>query len=100
MSALLWGAAIALVGMAFACLWRVEAGPTLQDRLLAVNVVAVKTLVVLVLLAALRGQPFLADVALVYGLLSFVISIAATRLIETGRLAPEPTPAPGPEPEP
>jgi len=89
MTALLWGAAIAVVTLAFACLWRIEVGPTLQDRLLAANVVAVKTLVVLVLLAAARGQAFLADVALVYGLLSFVITLVATRLIETGRFDPE-----------
>jgi multicomponent Na+:H+ antiporter subunit F len=85
-NALLWGASIALVALAFACLWRVDAGPSVQDRILAVNVVGVKTMVVLALLAAIRGPSYLLDVAVVYGLLNFVITIAATRLIETGRL--------------
>jgi len=86
---LFWAAAIALVTFAFACLWRADVGPTIQDRILAVNVVGVKTLVVLALLAAIRGPSYLLDVAIVYGLLNFVITIAATRLIETGRLGRE-----------
>ena len=84
-----WAAAIALLLMAFACLWRADVGPTIQDRILAVNVVGVKTLVVLVLLASIGGHSFLIDVAIVYGLLNFVITIAATRLIETGRFGRE-----------
>jgi multicomponent Na+:H+ antiporter subunit F len=86
---LLWAAGIALLAMAFACLWRADVGPTIQDRILAVNVVGVKTLVVLAVLAVIRGHAFLLDVALVYGLLNFVITIAATRLIETGRFRRE-----------
>ena len=84
-----WAAAIALLLMAFACLWRADVGPTIQDRILAVNVVGVKTLVVLVLLASIGGHDFLIDVAIVYGLLNFVITIAATRFIETGRFGRE-----------
>lgn len=89
MITLFWAAAIALLLMAFACLWRADVGPTIQDRILAVNVVGVKTLVVLVLLASIGGHTFLIDVAMVYGLLNFVITIAATRFIETGRFERE-----------
>ena len=92
MITLFWATAIALLVMAFACLWRADVGPTIQDRILAVNVVGVKTLVVLVLLAAIGGHAFLIDVAIVYGLLNFIITIAATRLIETGRLGREAPP--------
>jgi multicomponent Na+:H+ antiporter subunit F len=85
-TALWWGAATALLTMAFACLWRADRGPTIQDRILAVNVAGTKTVVVLALLAAIAGHAYLIDVALVYGLLNFVITLAATRLIESGRL--------------
>lgn len=87
MTSLLWVVATALLLMAFACLWRADKGPTIQDRILAVNVAGVKTLVVLVLLATIAGHSFLIDVAIVYGLLNFVITLAATRFIESGRLA-------------
>jgi multicomponent Na+:H+ antiporter subunit F len=84
---LLWGTATALLLMAFTCLWRADAGPTIQDRILAVNVAGIKTLVVLALLATIAGHAFLIDVAIVYGLLNFVITLAATRFIESGRLS-------------
>lgn len=90
MTTLLWAAATALLLMAFMCLWRADVGPTIQDRILAVNVAGTKTLVVLVLLAAIAGHAFLIDVAIVYGLLNLVLTLAATRYIESGRFGPEP----------
>jgi multicomponent Na+:H+ antiporter subunit F len=83
---LLWASATAILLMAFVCLWRADAGPTVLDRILAVNVAGTKTLVVLVMLATIAGHAFLIDVAIVYGLLNFVITLAATRFIESGRL--------------
>ena len=81
-----WGLAIFLLVNAFACLWRAYAGPTIVDRMLAVNIVGTKTLVVLVLLALAFRRSLFLDVALVYGLLNFVVTIVATRFLETGRL--------------
>ncbi len=86
MTSFLWGLGILLIVNAFACLWRATAGPTAVDRVLAVNVIGTKTLVVLVLLAMLFAKEMLLDVALVYGLLNFVITITAGRFLETGRL--------------
>jgi multicomponent Na+:H+ antiporter subunit F len=87
MITLLWGTATALLLMAFTCLWRADAGPTIQDRILAVNVAGTKTVVVLALLATIAGHAFLIDVAIVYGLLNFVMTLAATRFIESGRIS-------------
>ena len=86
MDAFFWGLAIFLLVNAFACLWRAYAGPTIVDRLLAVNIVGTKTLVVLVLLTLVFGRALFLDIALVYGLLNFVVTIVATRFLETGRL--------------
>jgi multicomponent Na+:H+ antiporter subunit F len=92
MTGVLWAVATAVVLLAFGCLWRANAGPTLQDRILAVNVVGTKTLLVLAVLAAIAGHGFLLDVAIAYGLLNFVISLAAGRLVETGQLSSEAPP--------
>lgn len=86
MTAFFWGLATFLLLNASACLWRAFRGPTALDRILATNVVATKALVVLVLLGLAFERGLLLDVALVYGLLSFGITIAATRFLETGRL--------------
>lgn len=87
MTTVFWGLGIFLLLNAFACLWRATVGPTVVDRVLAVNIIGTKTLVVLVLLAMIFGRSMLLDVALVYGLLNFVITLAASRFLETGRLS-------------
>lgn len=86
MTALLWGVTIFLLLNAFMCLWRALAGPTVVDRILAINVVGTKTLVALVLLALVAGRGLLLEVALVYGLLNYGVTIVASRFLETGRL--------------
>ena len=86
MTVFFWSLASFLLLNAFACLWRAFAGPTVVDRILATNVVCTKVLVVLVLLGLAFDRSLLLDVALVYGLLNFGITIAATRFLETGRL--------------
>ena len=86
MDAFFWGIAIFLLVNAFACLYRAYAGRTVVDRILAINIVVTKTLVVLVLLATVFGRAMLLDVALIYGLLNFVLTVVATRYIETQRL--------------
>jgi multicomponent Na+:H+ antiporter subunit F len=83
-----WGLAIFLLLNAFACLYRAGVGPTLMDRILAVNVLATQTLVVLVLLGFVLDREVFFTVAFVYALLSFGITLAATRLVEAGRLDP------------
>ena len=89
MQAFFWGIAIFLLVNSFLCLWRAYAGPTVVDRILAVNIVGTKTLVVLVLLASVFGRSLYVDIAFVYGLLNFIVTIAASRYLETGRLKEE-----------
>lgn len=86
MTTFLWGLAVFLLANASLCLLRAYLGPTVADRLLAVNVVGTKTLVVLSLLAFVFHRSLFVDVALIYGLLNFIVTIAAGRLAETGRL--------------
>jgi multicomponent Na+:H+ antiporter subunit F len=89
MNAFFWGLSSFLLVNAFVCLWRAFAGPTVVDRILATNVVCTKSLLVLVLLGLAFERSLLLDVALVYGLLNFGITIAATRFLETGQLKGE-----------
>ena len=77
---------IILVINASLCLYRAARGPTLPDRILAINIVGTKTLVVLVLIAYIFNQPMYLDIALVYGLLNFIITVAAARYMETGKI--------------
>jgi multicomponent Na+:H+ antiporter subunit F len=83
MNVLLWGAVFFLLLNSIACLYRVLAGPVLPDRILGVNVISTHIVVVLVVLAMLLEQGFWIDVAIVYGLLSFTLTLVAGRLVET-----------------
>lgn len=80
----LFGAAI-FVLLAIAMFYRAVAGPTTQDRLLAVNVLGTNTVVILALLAAGLDQPWFLDIALIYALLNFLMAIAISKFtVERG----------------
>jgi multicomponent Na+:H+ antiporter subunit F len=81
----LFASAAALALLALVVLFRVVVGPTMHDRILATNVVGSNTVVILVLLTAAFGEPTFLDVALVYGLLNFLVSIAVSKFtVEQG----------------
>lgn len=72
-------AATLVVVLAVVLLYRVVVGPTIQDRLVAVNVIGTSTVIVLALVAAGLDRPEFLDVAMVYALLNFVLSLAVAR---------------------
>ncbi|MDI7252213.1 MAG: monovalent cation/H+ antiporter complex subunit F, partial [Actinomycetota bacterium] len=67
---------------AFICLYRAAVGPTTQDRVLGVNIVGTKTLVVVVLVTYILAENYFLDVAIVYALLLFVVTVALSRYLE------------------
>ncbi len=75
-----------LIANAFVCLFRAIVGPTLPDRIVAINIVGTKTLVVLVLVAYIFGQHMYIDTAFVYALLNFIVTVAVSRYLEIGGL--------------
>jgi multicomponent Na+:H+ antiporter subunit F len=75
-------AAIFIITNSFLCLFRTIKGPTIQDRLLGINIIGTKTLSVLVLVTFIFNSSFFLDVAIVYGLLNFIITTATSRYLE------------------
>lgn len=79
LSSVFLAAAAALVMLAIVVLYRAVKGPTMQDRVIAVNVLGTNTVVILALLAvALDSESFL-DIALVYALLNFLMAVAISK---------------------
>ncbi len=64
-----------LVGMVL-LLARALIGPTLYDRVLAVNAFGTKTVLVIGLLGYVMGRPDFLDIAMIYTLINFVTTIA------------------------
>lgn len=77
----LLGAAAALVVLATLTMGRVVRGPTVQDRVVAINAVGTTTIVVIALVAAALDEPGFLDVALVYALLSFLLSVGLAKFV-------------------
>ncbi|ELY85616.1 monovalent cation/H+ antiporter subunit F [Natrialba aegyptia DSM 13077] len=78
-------AAALFVVLAIMLFYRAVAGPTTQDRLLAVNVLGTNTVVILALLSVGLDEPWFLDVALVYALLNFLMAIAISKFtVERG----------------
>lgn len=76
------GAVLILLGV-LAILKRVIAGPTLFDRILAVNVIGTKTIVLLALLGFANERPgFFLDIAMAYALINFIATVAVLRYVE------------------
>jgi multicomponent Na+:H+ antiporter subunit F len=57
-------------------MWRVLRGPTVADRMLAVQLFGTVIVAILLLLAQAFGNPALRDVALVFALLAAVTAVA------------------------
>lgn len=60
-------------------------GPTVFDRILAVNMFGTKAALLVAIFAFFSGRHDLLDIALLYSLLNFVGVIAALRLVERGK---------------
>jgi len=54
---------------------RVLKGPTIWDRLLGMNLISTKIIVVIIVFASLSGTTFLLDFAIVYSLMGFISTI-------------------------
>jgi multicomponent Na+:H+ antiporter subunit F len=71
--------AILIVIASFVSLYRGIEGPGIFNRIIAVNVIGTKTIVLLVLIGFIYERPDFFDIALLYAILNFIMTIAATR---------------------
>jgi multicomponent Na+:H+ antiporter subunit F len=79
-------AALALLVTAALLLVRAVKGPTVFDRLLAGNTIGTVAVVLLAAIGFLTGRPDFLDLAIVYGLLNIVGTIAVLKFFRHGRL--------------
>ena len=79
-------AAIAILMVMGLVLVRALLGPTVYDRILAVNVFGTKTVLLISLMAFISGRHDVLDIALAYALINFIGTIAVLRFFEYGDL--------------
>lgn len=85
------------MGLALA---RALLGPTVYDRILAVNMFGTKTVLLIAILAFMSGRPDILDIALTYTLINFIGVVAALKLVSRGNfhIAGQEAPQPADEP--
>jgi multicomponent Na+:H+ antiporter subunit F len=77
-------AAFAILVTIALALARALMGPTLYDRILAVNMVGTKTVLLIAVFAVLSGRTDMIDIALMYALINFIGVVAVLKLVEQG----------------
>lgn len=76
-------AILVTMGLAIA---RALLGPSVYDRILAVNMFGTKTVLLIAVFSFLSGRTDILDIALLYALLNFVGVVAVLKLVEQGSL--------------
>ncbi len=77
---LLFAAMIGVLTTMVLALTRAFLGPTLYDRILAINMFGTKTVIFVALIGFLVGRPQFLDIAVFYALVNFVGIIAVLKL--------------------
>jgi multicomponent Na+:H+ antiporter subunit F len=57
-------------------------GPTLYDRILAVNMFGTKTVLLISVMSVVAGRGDMVDIALIYALINFISVVAVLRFFE------------------
>ena len=73
---------IAILSVMFFALARALLGPTIYDRILAVNMFGTKTVLLISVMAVVAGRGDMVDIALIYALINFISVIAVLRFFE------------------
>ncbi|AQS35691.1 multisubunit sodium/proton antiporter, MrpF subunit [Shewanella psychrophila] len=83
---MLIAATLAILVVMILAIIRAILGPTLYDRILAVNMFGTKTVLLLSLLGFVMGRPEFLDIAIVYVLINFISVIAILRYSDSFKL--------------
>ena len=64
----------------FICLFRATKGPSTADRLIAINMTGTVVIAMILILTIMLEAGYLADIALIYALLSFLAVVVLARI--------------------
>ena len=79
-------AAIAILVAMLLAIVRAVLGPTIYDRILAVNIFGTKALLLIAVIGFLTERPEFLDIAIVYALIKFIATIAIMKFFRFAHL--------------
>ncbi len=74
-----------LVFTIIVCMYRAIVGPSNADRLIAVNVIGTKTIVLISMISVLLNKEYYEDVVIVYALISYLATVIISRYVDERR---------------
>jgi len=77
--ALLWASAIFLSLLLCACLIQVIRGPRFTDRIVAINLICAKAVILIAVFSFLYSDSSLLDIAVVYSMISFLVVVVLSK---------------------
>ncbi|MFK7815466.1 MAG: monovalent cation/H+ antiporter complex subunit F [Gammaproteobacteria bacterium] len=83
-------ATLAIIVVMLIILLRAALGPTVFDRILAINTFGTATVLLIALFGFLTDRPDFLDIALLYALINFISTIAVLKLFRYGNLGETP----------
>ena len=78
---LLIGGAVFLSATIFLCLMRAALGPRFSDRIIAANIIGTKIILLIAVLSLIVGESYLADICLIYAVISFLSVVVLARSV-------------------
>jgi len=70
-----------IIGLSFLCLIRVIIGPTIADRMVAIDIFGILVVGVCAILTIKTGRGFIIDIGLAWMILSFIGTIALAKYL-------------------
>ena len=80
-SFLLTGSVVFLSATIFFCLMRAALGPRYSDRIIAANIIGTKIILLIAVLSLMIGESYLADICLIYAVISFLSVVVLARSV-------------------
>ena len=78
---LLTGSTVFLSVTIFFCLMRAALGPRYSDRIIAANIIGTKIILLIAVLSMIIGEDYLADICLIYAVISFLSVVVLARSV-------------------
>jgi len=77
--------AFAAIAAALLCnLWRLVQGPTIADRILAVDTIVINSIALIILYGILQGRTVLFEAAILFAMVGFISTVAFCKFLLRG----------------
>lgn len=82
----LLGATLILSLLSVASIYRAYKGPTPADRIIAINLMTTLVIAIILLLSFYFGEESFVDVAILYAMIGFLMTVAVVKYLRKGSL--------------